>query len=130
MCAVTVETPRHEQARHAHLSTYRGNLKNVYACVLQYRSGARSYGETPNNMYVYILYPCISARGNFTQLKWLPQIVVSVTYHRCVRPTKFYVLSFPAILWQSMELQCGSVTETDSVTVYIRLAYCLLRAKH
>jgi hypothetical protein len=40
MYAITVETPRSGQARHAHLSSYRGNLKNVYACVLQYRSGA------------------------------------------------------------------------------------------
>jgi hypothetical protein len=28
-----------------------------------------------------------------------------------------------------MKLQYGSVTDTDSVTVYIRWAYCLLRAK-
>jgi hypothetical protein len=28
-----------------------------------------------------------------------------------------------------MKLQCGSVPETDSVTVDIRWAYCLLRAK-
>jgi hypothetical protein len=65
MYAVTVETPRSGQARHAHLSSYRGNLKNVNACVLQYRSGARSYGENPN-VYVYILYCRISARRTFT----------------------------------------------------------------
>jgi hypothetical protein len=29
MYAVTAETPRSGQARHAHLSSYRGNLKNV-----------------------------------------------------------------------------------------------------
>jgi hypothetical protein len=29
MYAVTVEAPRSGQARHAHLSNYRGNLKNV-----------------------------------------------------------------------------------------------------
>jgi hypothetical protein len=34
MYAVTEETPRSGQARHAHLSNYRGNRKNVYACVL------------------------------------------------------------------------------------------------
>jgi hypothetical protein len=28
-----------------------------------------------------------------------------------------------------MKLKCGSVTDTDSVTVYIKWAYCLLRAK-
>jgi hypothetical protein len=63
MYAVTVETPRPEQARHAHLSSYRGNLKSVYACVLQYRSGARSYGENPNNVYVYIYYPVVLVPG-------------------------------------------------------------------
>jgi hypothetical protein len=66
MYAVTVETPRSRQARHAHLSSYRGNLKNVYACVLQYRSGARSYGENPNNAYVYVLYCRISVRRTLT----------------------------------------------------------------
>jgi hypothetical protein len=69
MYTVTVETPRSGQARHAYLNSYRGNLKIVYACVLKYRSGARSYGETPNNVYVCILYCCISARQNFTYLK-------------------------------------------------------------
>jgi hypothetical protein len=34
MYAVTVETPQSVQAMHAHLSSYRGKLKNVYACVL------------------------------------------------------------------------------------------------
>jgi hypothetical protein len=63
---VTVETPRSRQARHAHLSSYHGNLKNVYACVLQYRSGARSYGENPNKVYICILYCCISAWWTFT----------------------------------------------------------------
>jgi hypothetical protein len=53
MYAVTVETPRSEQARHAHLSSHRGNMKNVYACLLKYHSGARSYCENPNNEYVY-----------------------------------------------------------------------------
>jgi hypothetical protein len=120
MYAVTVETLRSGQARHAHISSYRGNLKNVYACVLQYRSGARSYRENPNNVYVRILYSRISARRTFTYLKWQPQLVVSVTYHPRVRTTKFYVLSFPAIWWRSMKIQCGSVTETYSVTVYIR----------
>jgi hypothetical protein len=66
MYAVTVETQRSGQARQAHLSSYRGNLKNVYACVLQYRSGARRYGENPNNVYVCILYCRISARRTFT----------------------------------------------------------------
>jgi hypothetical protein len=47
---VTVETPRAGQVRHAHVSSYRGNLKKVCACVLQYRSGGRSYGENPNNV--------------------------------------------------------------------------------
>jgi hypothetical protein len=28
-----------------------------------------------------------------------------------------------------MELQCGSVTETDHATVYIRWAYCLQKEK-
>jgi hypothetical protein len=92
----------------------------VYACVLQYRSGSRSYSENLNNVYVFILYCRISARRTFTQLKWQRQLVVSVTYHPRVRRTKFYVLSFPALWWRSMKLQCGSVTETDSVTVYIR----------
>jgi hypothetical protein len=50
MYAVTVETPQSGQARHAHLSSYRGNLKNVYACIIQYLSGAGSYGEKPNNI--------------------------------------------------------------------------------
>jgi hypothetical protein len=129
MYAVTVENPRSGQARHAHLSSYRGNLNNVYACVLQYRSGVRSYGENPSNVYVCKLYCRISARRTFTQLKWQPKLVVSLTYHPRVRQTKFYVLSFPVIWWQSMKLPCGSVTETDSVTVYIGWAYCLLRAK-
>jgi hypothetical protein len=41
-----------------------------------------------------------------------------------------YLLTyFPAIWWWSMKLQCGGVTETDSITVYIRWAYCLLSAK-
>jgi hypothetical protein len=31
--AVTAETPRSGQARHTHLSSYRGNLKNVYAYI-------------------------------------------------------------------------------------------------
>jgi hypothetical protein len=53
---------------------------------------------------------------------------VSVTYHPRVRRTKFYVLSFPAIWWPSVKLQCGSVTQNDSVTVYIRWAYCLQSA--
>jgi hypothetical protein len=75
-------------------------------------------------MYVCILYCRISARRTFTQLKWQPQLVVSVTYHLRIRQTKVYVLPFPAIWWRSMKLQCGSVTETDSVTVYIRWAYC------
>jgi hypothetical protein len=66
MYAVTVETSRSGQARHAHLSSYRGNLKNVYACVLQYRSGARIYGENANNVYLCILYCRISARRTFT----------------------------------------------------------------
>jgi hypothetical protein len=66
MYAVTVETPQPEQGRHTHLSSYRGNLKNVYACVLQYRSGARSYGENPNNMYVCMSYSRISAGRTFT----------------------------------------------------------------
>jgi hypothetical protein len=69
----------------------------VYACVLKYRSGARSYGGNLNNVYVCILYSRISARRTFTQLKWQPQLVVSVTYHPRVRRTKFYVLSSPAI---------------------------------
>jgi hypothetical protein len=129
MYAVTVETQRSGQARHAHLSSYRGNLKNVYACVLQYRSRARSYRENPNDVYVCILYCHISALRTFTLLKWQPQLVVSATYHPRVRRTKVYVLSFPAIWWQSVKLQCGSVTETDCITVYIRKAYCLLRAK-
>jgi hypothetical protein len=102
---------------------------NVYACVLQYRSGAHSYRENANNVYVCILYCRISARRTFTNLKWQPQLVVSVTYPPRICRIKFYVLSFPAIWWQSMKLQCGSVTETDSVTVYIRWSYCLLRAK-
>jgi hypothetical protein len=66
MYAVTVVTPRSGQARHAHLSSYSGNLKNVYACVLQFRSVARSYGENTNRVYVYILYCRISARLTFT----------------------------------------------------------------
>jgi hypothetical protein len=66
MYAVTVETPRSGQASHAHLSSYRGNLKNVYACVLQNSSGARSYRENPNNVYVCILYCRISARRTST----------------------------------------------------------------
>jgi hypothetical protein len=126
MHAVTVETPRSGQARHAYLSSYRGNLKNVYACVLQYRSGARSYRENPNNVYVCIVYCRISARRTFTQLEWQPPPPLP---HPRILRTKFYALSFPAIWWQSMKLQCGSVTDTDSVTVYIRWAYCLLRAK-
>jgi hypothetical protein len=125
MYAVSVENPRSEQARHAHLSSYRGNLKNVYACALQYRS----YGENPNNVYVCILYSRISARRTFSYLKWQPQLVVSVTYLPRVRRTKFYILFFPAIWWRSMKLQCGSVTETDNATVYIRWAYLLLKAK-
>jgi hypothetical protein len=129
MYAVTVETPRSGQARHAHLSSYRGKLKNVYACVIQYRSGVRGYGKNTNNVYAYILYCLISARRTFTQLKWQTQLVVSVTYHPRVRRTKFYVLSFPVIWWRPMKLYCGSVTETDSVTVYIRRVYCLLKAK-
>jgi hypothetical protein len=129
MYAVTVETPRSGQARHAHLSAYRGILKNVYACVLQYSSGARSYGENPNNAYVCIIHSRICVWRTFTYLKWQPQLVVSVTYHPRVRRTKFCVLPFPAIWWQSMKLQCGSVTDTGSVRVYIRWVYCLLRAK-
>jgi hypothetical protein len=97
MYAFAVETPRSGQARYAHLSSYRGNLKNVYACVLLYRSGARSYGENPNNAYVCVLYSRINARRTFTYLKWQPQFVVPVTYHPRVRRTKVYVLSFPAI---------------------------------
>jgi hypothetical protein len=93
MYAVTVETLRSGQARHAHLSIYCGNQKNVYACVLQYRCGARSYRDNPNNVYVCILYCRISARRTFTQLKWQPQLVVSVTYHPRIRQTKVYVLS-------------------------------------
>jgi hypothetical protein len=34
MYAVTAEIPRSGQARHTHFRGYRGNLKNVYACVL------------------------------------------------------------------------------------------------
>jgi hypothetical protein len=60
---------------------------------------------------------------------YFTQLVVSVTYHPRVRRTKVYVLSFPAVWWRSMKLQCGSATETDSVTVYIKWAYCLLRVK-
>jgi hypothetical protein len=66
MYAVNVETPRSGQARHAHLRSYGWNLKNEYACVLQYLSGASSYRENPNNVYVYILYSRISARLTFT----------------------------------------------------------------
>jgi hypothetical protein len=66
MYAVTVETPRSRQAGHAHLSSYRGNLKNVYACVLQYRSVSHSYSENQNNVYVCILYCRISAQRTFT----------------------------------------------------------------
>jgi hypothetical protein len=49
---------------------------------------------------------------------WQPQFVVSVTYRPRVRQTKFFVLSFPAIWWWSMKLQCGSVTETQCSSVY------------
>jgi hypothetical protein len=41
----------------------------------------------------------------------------------------FMYVCTPAIWWRSMKLQCGSATETDGVTVYIRWAYCLLRVK-
>jgi hypothetical protein len=44
----------------------RGNLKNVYACVLQFRSGVRSYRENPNNVYLCILYYRISTWRTFT----------------------------------------------------------------
>jgi hypothetical protein len=62
MYVVTVDTTRSGQVRHAHLSSYRGNLKNVYACVLQYRSGARSYRENPNNVY-YVYYTAMLVPG-------------------------------------------------------------------
>jgi hypothetical protein len=60
---------------------------------------------------------------------WQLQIVVSVTYHPRVRQTKFYVLSFPAMWWRSMELQCRDVTETNNAALYIRWADCLQKAK-
>jgi hypothetical protein len=66
MYVVTVETPRSGQVRHTHLSSYGGNPKNVYACVLKFPSGARSYREKANNVYVYLLYCRISARRPFT----------------------------------------------------------------
>jgi hypothetical protein len=66
MYGVPVETPRSGEARHAHLSSYCGKLKNVYACVLQYRSGVHSYIENTNNVYVCILYCRFSARRTFT----------------------------------------------------------------
>jgi hypothetical protein len=63
MYPVTVETLRSGQARHARLSTYRGNLKNVYEYVLQYLSGARSYRKNTNNMYVCIYYTVVLVPG-------------------------------------------------------------------
>ena len=33
----TLETLRHGQARHTHLRSYRGNLKNVCVCILFFR---------------------------------------------------------------------------------------------
>jgi hypothetical protein len=77
-------------------------------------------------MYVCILYCRISARRTFTQLKWQPQLVVSVTYHPRVRQTKFCVLSFPAIWWRSMKLQYGSMTEWQCYSIY---KICLLLAE-
>jgi hypothetical protein len=47
------------------------------------------------------------------------QLIMSVTYYLRFHWTKFCVLSFPAIWWLSVKLQCGSVTETDVATVYI-----------
>jgi len=37
---VTVETSCHGKARHAHLRSYLGNLKNASLCALYFRSGA------------------------------------------------------------------------------------------
>jgi hypothetical protein len=51
---VTAESSRYGQARHTRLHIYRGNLKNVYTCALQFRSGVRSYRKNPNNVYVCI----------------------------------------------------------------------------
>jgi hypothetical protein len=65
MYAVIVETPRSGQETQAHLSSYRRNLKNVYACVLQHLSGAQSYRENPNIVYVCVLYCRIGARRTF-----------------------------------------------------------------
>jgi hypothetical protein len=96
---VTTETSQCGQARHTHLRSYRGNLNNVHAS---------------------ILYCSISAQRTFMYLTWTPQLVMSLTYHPHVRQTKFYVLSLPAILWQSVKLLCRSVTETDNATMYIR----------
>jgi hypothetical protein len=54
MYAVTAETPQPGQARHAHLSSYCGNLDNVYACVSKFRSGACSYSENPHSVCVCV----------------------------------------------------------------------------
>ena len=57
---------RPEQARHTHLRSYHGNLKNVCVCVWYFRSGAHSFRGNPINvwvcMYVHIcicVYICM-----------------------------------------------------------------------
>ena len=55
----TVEISRRWKTRHTHLSSYRGNLKNL--CVLSYfRIGVHSEHGNPNYVYVYICtYVCM-----------------------------------------------------------------------
>jgi hypothetical protein len=79
MYAVTAETPPSGQARHTHFRSYRGNLtmwagkahpftylpwkpEDVYACVLQFRSGAAVIAKT-RLMCMYVYYTVVLVPG-------------------------------------------------------------------